>query len=50
MGRGRGGDELADAGCTLVQGWLIAYPMPADELSEWMAANRLGTDTVTLAG
>ncbi|HEY7173773.1 MAG TPA: EAL domain-containing protein, partial [Micromonosporaceae bacterium] len=28
---------LADAGCTLAQGWLTAYPMPASEISEWLA-------------
>jgi diguanylate cyclase len=28
---------LAEAGCTLAQGWLTAYPMPADELTEWLA-------------
>ena len=37
---------LADAGCTLVQGWLTAYPMPADELSEWIAAYRVGSANV----
>ena len=40
---------LADAGCTLVQGWLTAYPMPADELSRWIAANRLDSAAFTAA-
>ncbi len=28
---------LADAGCTLAQGWLTAHPMPAEQLSRWLA-------------
>jgi diguanylate cyclase (GGDEF)-like protein len=39
---------LADAGCTLVQGWLTAYPMPADELSGWMAAYGVGAAPATV--
>jgi diguanylate cyclase (GGDEF)-like protein len=38
---------LADAGCTLVQGWLTAYPMRGDELSAWIVANRLRPTAVT---
>ncbi len=40
---------LADAGCTLVQGWLTAYPMPADELSGWIEANHPGATAITAA-
>jgi diguanylate cyclase (GGDEF)-like protein len=40
---------LADAGCTLVQGWLTAYPMPADDLSGWIEANRPGSTAITTA-
>jgi diguanylate cyclase (GGDEF)-like protein len=31
---------LAESGCGLAQGWLTAYPMPAEELTGWLAANR----------
>lgn len=31
---------LADAGCTLIQGWITAYPMPPDELAGWLAGRR----------
>jgi diguanylate cyclase len=27
---------LADIGCTLVQGWLTAHPMPASEVGRWL--------------
>jgi diguanylate cyclase (GGDEF)-like protein len=27
---------LAEAGCTLAQGWLTAHPMPAPEVSKWL--------------
>jgi diguanylate cyclase (GGDEF)-like protein len=30
---------LADAGCTLAQGWLTAHPMPAAEISAWLTDN-----------
>lgn len=30
--------ELRELGCTLIQGYLFAKPMPSDELSEWIAA------------
>lgn len=29
---------LADAGCSLIQGWITAYPMPSDELAYWLTA------------
>jgi diguanylate cyclase (GGDEF)-like protein len=28
---------LSEAGCTLAQGWLTAHPMPAAELTKWLA-------------
>jgi EAL domain-containing protein (putative c-di-GMP-specific phosphodiesterase class I) len=28
---------LADAGCSLAQGWLTARPMPASDLTSWLA-------------
>jgi diguanylate cyclase (GGDEF)-like protein len=31
---------LAEAGCTLAQGWLTAHPMPADEVSKWLLGFR----------
>jgi diguanylate cyclase (GGDEF)-like protein len=31
---------LADAGCTLIQGWITAHPMPADELARWLGTRR----------
>ncbi len=30
-------DQVAKSGCDLVQGYLIAKPMPADEFSRWIA-------------
>jgi predicted signal transduction protein with EAL and GGDEF domain len=31
---------LAEAGCTLAQGWLTAYPMPAEEFLVWLSCYR----------
>jgi diguanylate cyclase (GGDEF)-like protein len=31
---------LAEAGCTLVQGWVLAYPMPPEDLVRWLATRR----------
>lgn len=28
---------LADTGCSLIQGWITAHPMPSDELARWLA-------------
>jgi diguanylate cyclase (GGDEF)-like protein len=28
---------LAEAGCTLIQGWIAAHPMPGSELVRWLA-------------
>jgi len=35
---------LAEAGCTLAQGWLTAHPMPAHEVSEWLLGFRTAND------
>jgi diguanylate cyclase (GGDEF)-like protein len=32
---------LAEAGCTLVQGWLTAHPMPATDIAQWLTANQV---------
>jgi diguanylate cyclase (GGDEF)-like protein len=32
---------LAEAGCTLAQGWLTAHPMPAADLGPWLTRRRL---------
>ncbi|MDQ7903104.1 EAL domain-containing protein [Phytohabitans sp. ZYX-F-186] len=32
---------LAETGCTLIQGWIAARPMPGGELVRWMAAGEL---------
>ena len=29
-------DLLAEAGCDIAQGWLIARPMPAEQFLEWL--------------
>ena len=29
-------DLLSDIGCDIAQGYLIAKPMPADDLTEWI--------------
>jgi diguanylate cyclase (GGDEF)-like protein len=34
---------LTEAGCTLVQGWLTAHPMPADEISRWLTTKQIAT-------
>lgn len=34
---------LVDAGCSLAQGWLTAYPMPGDDFAGWMRTNGLRT-------
>ncbi|MGH3681824.1 MAG: putative bifunctional diguanylate cyclase/phosphodiesterase [Natronosporangium sp.] len=31
---------LADAGCTLIQGWFTAHPMPAGDVAGWLASRR----------
>jgi diguanylate cyclase (GGDEF)-like protein len=39
---------LRDTGCTLAQGWLTARPMPADQLTDWLAEQpgaRVGAGT-----
>lgn len=43
-------DLLCDYGCVMGQGWLIARPMPADELTVWMQAYcRYGSPELDLA-
>jgi EAL domain-containing protein (putative c-di-GMP-specific phosphodiesterase class I) len=32
---------LAEAGCTLAQGWLTAHPMPAEDIAQWLTANQM---------
>jgi diguanylate cyclase len=32
---------LAEAGCTLAQGWLTAHPMPAGEITEWLTTRQI---------
>jgi EAL domain-containing protein (putative c-di-GMP-specific phosphodiesterase class I) len=34
---------LAEAGCTLVQGWLTAHPMPAADIAQWLTSNRVAS-------
>ena len=34
---------LADIGCTLVQGWLTAHPMPASEVARWLTRSLPGS-------
>jgi diguanylate cyclase (GGDEF)-like protein len=33
-------EQLADLGCDIAQGWLIAHAVPADELAAWLVARR----------
>ena len=33
-------DMLAEAGCDIAQGWLIARPMPAEQFLEWLGERR----------
>ena len=44
-------DLLAEAGCDIAQGWLIARPMPAEQFLEWLGERRaLSPHTTANAG
>jgi EAL domain-containing protein (putative c-di-GMP-specific phosphodiesterase class I) len=40
-------DRLLEYGCDLAQGYLFSRPLPADQLTEWLATSPYGIPAVT---